>query len=137
MSGRSSTSGAIRAAASTAPIAVFTMNWLTVPGVRPSGPASGEAATKNATSAISAIGLRRLAILCGHPTSVTVNSANSMPAANHAKNAGGQFRGLVPRGVRNGISPQARLANPTATMTGMRARTGSRRASSARNGSAR
>ena len=41
VSGRSSTSGASSAAATTAPITVFTVNWLTVPGVNPSGPASG------------------------------------------------------------------------------------------------
>ncbi len=96
VSGRSSTSGAISAAASTAPIAVFTMNWLTVPGVSPSGPANGEAATTNATTATTAISTRRLANRCGQPISVTVNSANSMPAANHEKNAGGQFSGLMP-----------------------------------------
>ncbi len=61
-----------------------------------------------------------------------------MPAANQDKNAGGQFSGLTPNGASNGhAAPSARLATATATITGIRARTGSRRASSASSGSAR
>ena len=141
MSGRSSTSGAISAPATTAPIAVFTTNWLTVPGVSPSGPASGDAATRNATIATPAISTRRRASRCGHPIGVIVNSASSIPAANHEKKAGGQFSGLTPKGAENGlaatISAQAKLATAAAAMTGIRARTGRRRASSASSGSAR
>ena len=96
VSGRSSTSGASSAAATTAPITVFTVNWLTVPGVNPSGPARGEAATAKARAAMAAISTRRRASRCGHPTGMTVSSASSMPAANHEKNAGGQFIGLTP-----------------------------------------
>src|SRR4029079_9814833 len=118
-------------------MAVFTMNWLTVPGVSPSGPASGDAATTNATATMTAISSRPLANRCGQPTSVTVNSANSIPAANHEKNAGGQFSGLMPGDASNGISPHPRLATATAAITGIRARTGSRRANSASSGSAR
>ncbi|CKU31375.1 Uncharacterised protein [Mycobacterium tuberculosis] len=46
MSGRSSTSGATSANATSEPIAVFTANCAAVPGTRPSGPANGEAATR-------------------------------------------------------------------------------------------
>src|SRR5262245_44570387 len=103
VSGWSSTSGAISAAASTAPIAIFTMNWLVVPGVSLSGPANGVAATTYATAATAAISTRRLANRCGQPILVTVSSAISMPAANHEKKAGGQVRGLAPNGPSKGI----------------------------------
>ena len=43
---RSSTKGATNANATSEPAAVFTANWVAVPGIRPSGPASGEAATR-------------------------------------------------------------------------------------------
>ena len=74
------------------------MNWPTAPGTNPSGPASGEAATKNAQTAMIAISTRRRANRCIQPTGLTVHSASSMPAANQEKNAGGQFRMLVPYG---------------------------------------
>jgi len=99
VSGRSSTSGAISAAATTAPIAVFTTNWETVPGVSPSGPASGDAATRNAATATTAISTRRRASRCIQPSGLTVHSASSMPAANQEKNAGGQFSMFTPAGV--------------------------------------
>lgn len=59
-----------------------------------------------------------------------------MPAANQEKNAGGQFHRLCPESGSNGMRTQNRLATAAARMTGMRARTGTRRTSSARNGSA-
>ena len=46
VSGRSSTSGATSAIATTEPIAVFTANCVGVPGTRPCGPANGDAATR-------------------------------------------------------------------------------------------
>jgi hypothetical protein len=113
------------------------MNWWAVPGVRPSGPATGEAAIRNATTAAAAIRTRFLASRCGQPTGVTVNSASSMPATNQDRNAGGQFTALTPTGVSIGISAQPRLSTPAAASTGMRARTGTRRTSSANTGSAR
>ena len=137
VSGRSSTNGASSAAATTAPIAVFTTNWPRSPGIRPSGPASGEAATPKAATAISAISTRRRARWCTHPTGLTASSASTMPAANQEKKAGGHVSGLTPKGTWNGIRPQAKLAAATTTITGMRAGTGSLRASSARIGNAR
>jgi hypothetical protein len=44
---------------------------------------------------------------------------------------------LTPNGTVKGIRPQKKLANATAAMAGILARTGSLRASSARIGSAR
>src|SRR5258708_18380553 len=88
------------------------MNWRMVPGVSPSGPASGEAATRNAATAITAISTRRLASRWGQPISMTVSSANSIPAANHEKNAGGQFIGLMPYGGAHGSRPQPTPAAP-------------------------
>ena len=108
-----------------------------MPGVRPSGPASGDAATPNATTATAAINTRCRASRCGHPIGVTVNSASSMPAANQEKKAGGQFSGLVPDAASKGISAQPKLATAAAAITGIRARTGTRRTSSASSGSAR
>ena len=113
------------------------MNWLMVPGVNPSGPATGEAPTPNAATAMTAISTRRRASRCGQPIGVTVSSASSMPPANHEKKAGGQFNGFTPTGASNGINAQAKLAIAVAAIAGIRARTGSRRATSARNGNAR
>ena len=96
MSGRSSTSGAISAAGDYRTHRHLHQNWPTVPGVSPSGPASGDAATANATTATPAISTRRRASRCAHPTGVTVSSASSIPAANQEKKAGGQFSGLTP-----------------------------------------
>ena len=67
VSGRSSTSGAISAPATTAPIAVFTMNWLTVPGVSPPGPPAAMPPPGTPATAMAAMSTRRRASRCGHP----------------------------------------------------------------------
>ena len=86
---------------------------------------------------MTAISTRRLANRCGQPIGRDRQLGQQHARANHEKNAGGQFSGLTPKGASNGISAQPRLATATAAITGMRARTGSRRASSASSGSAR
>ena len=135
--GASSTSGASSAPATTAPIAVLTTTWLTVPGASPMLPASGVAAMTNATPAMAAMTQRRRASWCIRPTGMTVSSASSMPAANQENSAGSQFIWLTPNGRCHGSAGQAKLATPSTAMAGTRQSTGSRRASSASTGSTR
>ena len=137
VSGRSSTSGASSAPATIAPIAVLSVTCAIEPGCRPSRPASGDAATAKALTAISAIRTRCRASRCGQPTFETVNSASTMPAANHEKNAGGQFHRLWPDPPSKGMCTQNRLATAAARMIAIRARTGTRRDSSASSGNTR
>ena len=60
-----------------------------------------------------------------------------MPAANQEKKAGGQLSGLTPDSVWRGSQAHAQLRTPRAAIAGTRMRTGTRRASNARMGSAR
>ncbi|MUM19079.1 hypothetical protein BI330_20780 [Mycobacterium sp. CBMA 623] len=124
------------AQASVAPIAILTAYWCGGAWVSPSGPASGDAATPNATRATTASSTRRRARFSVQAGGAALHSASSMPAMNHEKKAGGHVNGLMPTVVWKGMKDQPRLATPANTSNGARHRSATRRITSAMTGSA-